>query len=59
MDEERATMNVRPTVIRSLPQGAVAFDAMGRRVLNPQSGIFFVHEAQAQAQAVRKVVITR
>jgi len=45
------------TIIRRLPQGAVAFDAMGRRVLNLRSGIFFVREAQAQA--VRKVVIQR
>ena len=43
------------TVIRSLPAGAVAFDAMGRRVVDPRSGIFFVREAQAQT--VRKVVI--
>jgi YVTN family beta-propeller protein len=35
----------------------VAFDAMGRRVANPRSGIYFVREAQAQA--IRKVVITR
>jgi len=47
------------SVIRSLPQGAVAFDAMGRRVADPRSGIFFVREAQTQVQAVRKVVITR
>jgi DNA-binding beta-propeller fold protein YncE len=47
------------TVIRNLPQGAVAFDAMGRRVAAPRTGVFFVREAQAQAQAVRKVVIAR
>jgi hypothetical protein len=47
------------TVVRGLPQGAAAFDAMGRRVVSPQSGIFFVREAQAQAQAIRKVVITK
>jgi YVTN family beta-propeller protein len=45
------------TLARSLPPGAVAFDAMGRRVLSPRSGIFFVREAQAQA--IRKVVIQR
>jgi len=47
------------TVNHSLPPGVVAFDAMGRRVANPRSGIYFVREAQAQAQvqAVRKVVI--
>jgi hypothetical protein len=48
-----------PTVIRSLPAGAVAFDAMGRRVANPRSGIYFVREAHAQAQAARKVIIQR
>ena len=40
----------------------VVFDAMGRRVLNPRSGVYFVRgaaQAQAQAQAVRKIVITR
>ncbi len=49
------------TVMRSLPAGVVAFDAMGRRVLNPRAGICFVREAQAQAQAqaVRKVIVTR
>ncbi len=61
MNDERATRDVRPTVIRSLPAGVVAFDAMGRRVLNPRAGICFVREAQAQAQAqaVRKVIVTR
>jgi hypothetical protein len=49
------------TVMRSLSPGFVAFDAMGRRVLNPRSGVFFVREAQAQAQAqaIRKVVVQR
>jgi YVTN family beta-propeller protein len=48
------------TVIRSLPQGAVAFDAMGRRVPNPRSGIFFVRQASSigcEAASVTKVVI--
>jgi hypothetical protein len=35
---------------------SVVFDATGRRVVNPRSGIYFVREAQAQA--VRRVVIT-
>jgi hypothetical protein len=49
------------TVVRTLPRGAAAFDAMGRRALNPMSGIYFVREAQAQAQAqaLRKVVVER
>jgi hypothetical protein len=64
MNDERVTRNVRPTVVRSLPAGAVAFDAMGRRVMNPRSGIFFVQEPSAvsgkpSAVTVRKVVIQR
>jgi hypothetical protein len=52
------------TVIRSLPAGVVAFDATGRRVLNPKSGVFFVQERSAasgepSAATVRKVVISR
>ena len=50
------------TVVRSLPRRALAFDAMGRRVLNPRSGVFFVREPSAvggQPSAVTKVVITR
>jgi hypothetical protein len=38
---------------------SVVFDAMGRRVLHPKPGVYFLREAQAQAHAVRKVVITR
>ena len=49
------------TVMRSLPSGAAAFDAMGRRVASPKPGVYFLREAQAQvqAQAVRKVIIQR
>jgi hypothetical protein len=51
------------TVVRTLPQDAVAFDAMGRRVVNPRSGIYFVREepqaASLTPQAVRKVVLQR
>jgi len=54
--EERRE-KVAASVIRSLPTGAVAFDAMGRRVLNPESGIYFVREQSAAG--VRKVVIQR
>jgi hypothetical protein len=46
-----------PTILRRLPAGAVAFDAMGRRVVDPRPGVYFVREAQAQA--VHKVVIQR
>jgi hypothetical protein len=40
---------------------SVLFDAMGRRVVNPKPGVYFVRDAQAQAQAqaVRKVIITK
>jgi hypothetical protein len=42
---------------------SVIFDAMGRRVLGPKPGVYFVRDAhaqaQAQAQAVRKVIIQR
>ena len=53
------------TVMRKLPAGAVAFDAMGRRVVNPMPGVYFVRSEpsavsrQPSAVAVRKVVIQR
>ena len=50
------------TVMRRLPAGAVAFDAMGRKVLNPKSGVLFVRERSAvsgEPSAVTKVVIQR
>jgi hypothetical protein len=53
---------LQATVIRGLPQGAVAFDAMGRRVVNPRSGICFVRgEGQGAGDVgrTRKVVIQR
>jgi len=43
------------TVIRNLPPGSPAYDAMGRRVLNPKSGVYFVCEPSA----VTKVVVQR
>ncbi len=57
----------KPTIlsesnVQSL-ESSLIFDAMGRRVLNPRSGIFFVREepqaSSHKLQAVRKVVITR
>ncbi len=61
--EPSISRTTRATVIRSLPQGAVAFDAMGRRVVYPRPGICFVREeaqaASPKPQAVRKVVVTR
>jgi hypothetical protein len=56
---QAASSKLATILVRSLPPSAMAFDAMGRRALNPQSGIFFVREAQAQAQAICKVVVTR
>ena len=68
MNDERGTKNVGPTVlsgssVQSLGS-KVIFDAMGRRVANPRSGIFFVQERSAvsgkpSAVSVRKVVIQR
>jgi hypothetical protein len=51
-----------PTVIRCLPPGAVVFDAMGRRVVNPRSGILFVRDDGPRTKdgptgRVRKVVV--
>jgi len=50
------------TVVRGLPQGAVAFDAMGRRVVNPRSGVYFVRNegrGVGDVSRTRKVVVQR
>jgi hypothetical protein len=53
------------SVLRRLPPGAVVFDAMGRRVVNPKPGVYFVREEpsaasrQPSAVTVRKVIIQR
>ena len=53
------------TVVRGLPAGAVAFDAMGRRVVNPRPGVYFVRSEpsaagrEPSAFAVRKVILQR
>ena len=61
MNDRRRTMGSGPTILRASGiqrlASKVLFDAMGRRVANPRSGIYFVREAHAQA--VRKVVIQR
>ena len=44
-----------PTVLHHLPTGAIAFDPMGRRVLNPKPGIYFVRAAAAARP--RKVLL--
>jgi hypothetical protein len=59
--EERRE-KVAASVVRSLPTGAVAFDAMGRRVSNPKSGVYFVTVEGRGARDVgrmRKIVIGR
>ena len=60
----RQGMKLLPTVVRGeawrhLTDGLVVFDAMGRRVTQAKPGVYFVMEAQAQAQAqaIRKVVL--
>jgi YVTN family beta-propeller protein len=49
------------TVVRSLPVGAVVFDASGRRVVNPKSGIYFVRAVSRELSAVgcQRVIIQR
>jgi hypothetical protein len=56
--EERRE-KVAASVIQSLPVGSVVFDAMGRRVLNPRSGVYFVRAVSGKPSAVscHKVVI--
>jgi hypothetical protein len=61
ISDERGMMSTA-TVLRSLPSGAVAFDAMGRRVVNPKPGVYFVRPASGvmrEASSVYKVVIQR
>jgi YVTN family beta-propeller protein len=51
------------TVVRGLPPGAVAFDAMGRRVVSAKAGVYFVGEgsgARGQGSGrMRKVILHR
>ena len=48
------------TVMRRLPPGATVFDAMGRRVPNPKSGVYFLTEDGTRcAVHVRKVILQR
>jgi len=64
---ERRDANLGPTILAGASgvkrlASSLVFDAMGRRVVNPRSGILFVREpsaADGQPSAVRKVVITR
>jgi len=58
-----AGCKLQATVLKTLPPGAVAFDAMGRRVLNPKSGVYFIREGlgvRGQGlRKARKIVIQR
>jgi hypothetical protein len=61
---QRPVLGYRALVVRTLPRGIVVFDAMGRRVANPRSGIYFIREQSAvggkpSTVAVRKVVVQR
>jgi hypothetical protein len=53
---------VRGTAWRNLADGAVVFDAMGRRVTQAKPGVYFIVEeppaSSHKLQAVRKVVLT-
>jgi YVTN family beta-propeller protein len=67
--EETPNVEVRTTnaatVVRGLPPGAVAFDAMGRRVTSAKAGVYFVRaepsavSREPSAVTVRKVIIQR
>jgi len=50
------------TLMRRLPAGTVAFDATGRRVLDPKPGVYFVlsaSDAERGAHGTTKVVLTK
>jgi hypothetical protein len=44
---QASSHKLQATVVRGVPAGAVVFDAMGRRVLNPKPGVYFVWEQSA------------
>jgi hypothetical protein len=61
---QASSRKLAATVIRRVPQGAVAFDAMGRRVVNSRPGVYFVRDEGQRTKdeptgRVRKVVIQR
>jgi hypothetical protein len=61
--QQPAACGSRPaaTVLRGLPSGAVAFDAMGRRAVNPKPGVYFILAVSGKLSAAscHKVVIQR
>jgi hypothetical protein len=54
-EQRTFSRELQPTVCRRLPAGAVAFDAMGRRVLNPKPGIYFLRTRSTVAP--RKILL--
>jgi hypothetical protein len=54
-DAELRAPNVKPTFSRSLPAGGVLFDAMGRKVVNPRAGVYFLRDGGG----TKKVVVQR
>ena len=58
---QTSSYKLPPTVLRRLPPGVVTFDATGRRVLNPKSGVYFIRAACDRLSAVgcQKVIIQR
>ncbi len=58
-----SSRQLQPTLVRVLPPGAVAFDAMGRRVTSVKPGVYFVGEGSGAggqgSGRIRKVVIQR
>jgi hypothetical protein len=51
------------THVRSLPARAAAFDAMGRRVVSPKAGVYFLRSepsaVSGQPSSVTKVIVTK
>jgi hypothetical protein len=59
---QAASHKLAATVMRRLPPGAVAFDAMGRRVMDPKPGVYFVRgegRGTGDGATTRKVVLQR
>lgn len=58
---QASSHKLRTTVVRSLPAGTTVFDAMGRRVVSPKSGVYFVRAVSGRPSAAScyRVVIQR
>jgi len=57
--QQATSRKLAASVTRSLPAGAVAFDAMGSRVLHTRPGVYFVKEPLARSQSPRKVLLVK